>query len=113
MTSVQKGRQAEAAVVNYLLYREFTIVAKNWRNRFCEIDIIARRQQTIYFIEVKYRRNSGAGSPLEAVNPRKYRRMFAAAQRWIASNNWQGQSALMAIAVAGPKFTIVDYLTFV
>ena len=52
-----------------------SMVAKNFRNRSGEIDINAMDGETLVFVEVKYRKNTDAGSPLSAVDFRKQRQI--------------------------------------
>jgi len=54
-------------------------VARNWRTRRGEIDIIAREGPTLVFVEVKSRSRSGFGGPEAAVHAAKQRRLIAAA----------------------------------
>lgn len=113
-TSSQIGRHAEDIAAQYLLNREYAIVERNWRTRYCEIDLIARRFQTIYFVEVKYRRNNQQGSGLDYVTPFKRKRMAFAAQLWMHNHPWEhGNFSLAAIEVSGPGFDITNYLTLV
>ncbi len=51
------GREHERAAAAYLHKRGFTILLQNVRGRGYEIDIIAKRKDALYFVEVKYRRN--------------------------------------------------------
>ena len=62
------------------------MLARNWRVREGEIDLIARRDRTIVFCEVKTRRGDAFGTPAEAVTPRKQARMRKLAVRWLAEN---------------------------
>jgi len=50
------GRKGERATQRYLLSQGFTLEATNWRNKFGEMDIVARRGSTLHCIEVKTRR---------------------------------------------------------
>lgn len=110
-TTTGLGRQAEAAACRYLLNREYSIVTQNWRTPACEIDIIAQRYETIYFIEVKYRRRANWGSGFDYITPVKLRQMHFAAQLWLQSHRHvQQQPVLAAIEVGGPDFTVSNYL---
>lgn len=106
MTTTEIGRHAETAAAVYLATHGFAILARNWRTRWCEIDLIARRDQTVYFVEVKYRARPNWGSGLDCVTPAKLHQMRFAAQFWQSANSYSGKCQLLAIAVAGPDFTI-------
>lgn len=105
MTSFDTGRQAEQAAANHLQSQGYQILDQNWRTKWCEIDIVALKDQTIYFVEVKYRRTHNAGSGLDYITSRKLQQMTRAAESWLQINNWIGDSALSAIEVTGNNFT--------
>lgn len=69
----QVGAEQEAFVCEWLKARGYTIVARNFRCRTGEIDIVAREGGYLVFIEVKYRSHGASGLPQEAVDLRKQR----------------------------------------
>lgn len=69
------GKLAEAAVSRELIRKGYVIVERNWRSRFGEIDIIARRKACIIFIEVKARRRGSEFNPFDAVGHVKAQRL--------------------------------------
>ena len=73
------GPWGEALAADYLRKKHYTIVASRFRSRFGEIDLIARKDGYLIFVEVKYRSNRGYGSPCEAVDHRKQKRISNAA----------------------------------
>ena len=58
-----KGRAGESTAEEYLAVRGYDILEKNYRNRFGEIDIIAKDGETLVFIEVKTRNTGLHGLP--------------------------------------------------
>lgn len=69
------GRAGEDAAAAFLTARGWRVLARNVRRREGEVDIVARRDQTLAFVEVKTRSSSRFGSPGEAVTVRKQRRI--------------------------------------
>lgn len=65
------GGIKEQLAAKYLQDKGLHILETNYRNRFGEIDIIAKDNDTIVFIEVKYRKTASTGHPEEAVNYKK------------------------------------------
>lgn len=65
------GIRGENAAVTYLKQKGYRILFCNHKNQFGEIDIIARDQDWIVFVEVKTRSSTSAGHPTEAVNLKK------------------------------------------
>jgi putative endonuclease len=74
-TTRQLGAYGEELATRYLVDRGLTILARNWRSPLGEIDIIAREASTLVVCEVKTRRGTGFGDPLEAVTHEKARRL--------------------------------------
>ena len=82
-----KGNLGEDAAAQYLSERGYEILCRNYRIRDAEIDIVAYKDGTIIFAEVKLRKNNRMGAPAEAVNAAKQRRIISAAEGFIAKNN--------------------------
>lgn len=101
------GRAAEAAAAQFLIAKGCELLAANWRTRWCEIDLVARRGSAIYFVEVKYRASGTWGTGLDYITPAKLRQMHFAAQFWCAKNNWQGDYRLAALGLAGVPARVV------
>jgi len=106
MTSTETGRRAEGVVADFLRYKGCEIVAQNWRTRWCEIDVVALREQTMYFCEVKYRRTAIQGHGLDYITPKKLQQMSFAAESWVHRYGWRGEYQLCAVEVSGPQFQI-------
>ena len=110
MTTFDTGRKAEAAGVQFLKKQGYEIVEQNWRTRQCEIDVVARKDGTMYFVEVKYRQNVNQGSGLEYITPKKLQQMHFAAETWTHEHEWSGDYQLAAIEVSGTNFDITEFL---
>ncbi len=108
--STRLGRQAEAAAAREFKRKKCTILAQNWRTRWCEIDIIAKDKNNIYFAEVKYRGNDQQGLGLEYITPKKLAQMQFAAEFWLSQNDTKLNCKLVAIEVTGPKFMITAWI---
>jgi putative endonuclease len=77
------GEKTERLACLYLKGLGFEIVARNWRSRFGEIDIVAREGETLVFVEVKARSGDGFGGPEGAVDAPKQRRIAATAAQFV------------------------------
>ncbi len=100
------GKNAEEATSEYLRRNGFTILDQNWKTRQCEIDIIARKESCIYFVEVKYRTSASQGDGFEYVTASKQRQMAFAAQYWVTVNNWEDEYVLSAASVSGENYEV-------
>ena len=67
--------------------RGMTLLERNWRCRAGEVDLLLRDGNTLVVCEVKTRRGTGYGDPLEAVTPEKYQRLRTIASFWM---EWTG-----------------------
>ncbi len=110
MTATSTGRQAESKAASYLEKQGFSVLDQNWRTRYCEIDIVAQKDQTVYFVEVKYRASDSWGGGLEYITPNKLQQMSFAAEVWVSANQWQHDYQLAAIEVSGNDFTVTNFL---
>ncbi|WP_432511711.1 YraN family protein [Kineococcus sp. SYSU DK001] len=93
------GRYGERVAARWLTEAGMTVVERNWRCRRGEIDILARDGDVLVVCEVKTRRSSRAGTPAEAVTPRKLARLQDLAAEWL--------SARPGAAPGGVRFDVV------
>ncbi|OVE79321.1 hypothetical protein BVY00_00635 [bacterium G20] len=108
MTNIAIGRQAEAAVAADLERQGYKILDLNWKTKLCEIDVIARKDKIIYFVEVKYRAASGQGSGFEYITPKKLGQMQFAARLWNQTHDCNGDYRLLGAEVSGLNFEHIN-----
>ena len=108
--STEGGRRAEARAAQHLRAQGFRILEQNWRTRWCEIDLIARKGQVIYFVEVKYRGSSAQGGGLDYITPKKLQQMYFAATLWMASADAASDYRLAAMELSGPNYEVTAWL---
>ena len=77
------GERAEKLAAEYLARNGLAIVARNWRCRFGEIDLVARDGQTLVFVEVRARGSRGHGGAAESISAAKRRRLTATANYYL------------------------------
>ena len=80
----QLGKSGEDLAVDELVAQGYAILARRYRTRGGEIDIVAEEGGTVVFVEVKARASSDFGSAVEAVTPRKQRQMMMMARDYLA-----------------------------
>lgn len=85
-TTSELGAHGERIAVAYLTDAGLRVLDRNWRCRDGELDIVARDGDALVFCEVKTRRGTGYGEPVEAVGRIKQRRLRTLAQRWLAAH---------------------------
>ncbi|MCD8309149.1 MAG: YraN family protein [Clostridia bacterium] len=81
------GKKGEKLAAKYLKKNGYKIVARNYKNPFGEIDIIAKKEDTVVFCEVKTRLSDIFGVPSEAVDRNKCRRYVQGAKFFFAERN--------------------------
>jgi putative endonuclease len=80
------GRYGEELAARRLTAAGMTVLARNWRCREGEIDIVARDGDAVVFCEVKARTGNSYEDPMAAVGPRKADRLRRLAERWLADH---------------------------
>jgi Holliday junction resolvase-like predicted endonuclease len=88
----ENGKEAEEKASFYLQQQGFTVLDRNWRVSFAEIDIVAQKDDCIYFVEVKYKN--------------KLHKLELGANAWVQAKNWQGEYQLLIAEVTGNEFTV-------
>lgn len=84
MTTNETGLKGETAAAEFLRREGYDICARNWRTGPYELDIVARRDGILHFVEVKTRRAGGLTTPEMAVTTRKFRSLSRAASHYLA-----------------------------
>jgi putative endonuclease len=87
------GRRGEDVAEAFLRERRFEIVARNFRCRAGEIDLVALDGQALVFVEVRSRRGARAGSGLESVTGRKQAQVARVARHFLAARGWSEREA--------------------
>ncbi|HSX01795.1 MAG TPA: YraN family protein [Candidatus Saccharimonadia bacterium] len=109
--SVERGRAAEDLAAAYLEQRGLAIVDRNWRNRWCELDMVARGSHGIHFVEVKYRRRADWGTGFEHITRDKIQRLRRAAVAWNQAHRYVGGYQIDIISMVGElEAPAIEYL---
>jgi putative endonuclease len=101
MSTVDTGHSAESLAAGYLAQAGFQIVGRNWRTRWCEIDIVARHGSQLHFVEVKYRKTTAYGYAAEYISRDKSARLIRAALAWTQAHRYQGAYQIDVVTVEG------------
>jgi len=101
MNTTTTGNHAENAASEALQKQGYTILIQNWKTPFAEIDIVAEKNKTLYFVEVKYRRTDYAGDGFDYITTQKLSHMQRAAEAYVREAQWRAGYELMAVSVMG------------
>lgn len=104
------GDDAETKAAEYLMRQGYAIVARNWKNKYCEIDIISQKEGTLYFIEVKYRSSTQQGGGVAAITPKKLKQMQFAAEFYLHTVSRDQQTNARLAVIATERGKEIQYL---
>lgn len=93
------GRLGEKIAIDYLLQNNYQIIKKNFTCRWGEIDIIAKKDNILYFLEVKTRTTLKYGSPEESVNYFKLNSLKRAINFFLKKNKIKDKMKLAIISI--------------
>lgn len=101
------GARGEQLAADWYVARGYRLVARNWRCREGELDLVVARDGELVFCEVKTRSSDRFGTPAEAVTPAKQRRLRVLAARFLAAaEGAEGAGAGSARAGRGIRFDV-------
>ena len=81
----ERGKDAEARAATFLESRGLHIVARNYRGRYGEIDLIARDGKTLVFVEVRARAGNAFGGAAASITPAKRDKLTRTALQYLAT----------------------------
>lgn len=96
------GAWGEALAAEFLQTRGFTVVGRNYRTRYGEIDVIAQNQDYLIFAEVKLRKSAYFGAAREFVDARKQKKLRATASMWLEEHETGLQPRFDVIEIYAP-----------
>ena len=104
------GSFYEEMAVEYLKRNDFSIIEQNYCCKVGEIDIVATKQHVIHFVEVKYRKDLSHGFPVESVSKRKQKKLFRAAQWYLAERMMSQENVYCfdVISIVGVNVTFYE-----
>lgn len=112
LTSRTTGNRAEAAVRRYLQQQGLKFVDNNISSRRGEIDLIFKDNDTLVFIEVRYRKHHQYGNPVETVTYTKQQKIIQAAKHYLHQHQLT-DAVNCRFDVIGVSDNIVDHKTSV
>ena len=99
------GAEAEERAARYLAERGLAIVAKNYRTRFGEIDLVAREGETLVFVEVRMRSGDAFGGAASSITAGKCRRIESAARHYLAGMHSEPPCRFDVVTLDGKETT--------
>lgn len=108
----QTGNLGEEQAVQFLLEKGCQILTRNWRYLKGEIDIIAKDEEWLVFVEVKTRSTIDFGNPEEFVTPRQQKLIINTAHQFIVENDRQEEARfdVIGIVVQNDEVVQIDHI---
>jgi putative endonuclease len=103
------GARAEALAASFLARHGLAIVARNYRTRMGEIDLVARDGDTLVFVEVRQRASAAFGGAAESINAAKRARLIAAARAYLAKLPYEPACRFDAVLIDGTAPPTIDW----
>lgn len=110
------GDRAEEKMAEFLRQSGHFVLARNFKTKWCEIDIVSLKNKTIYFTEVKYRKNDDFGGAIQSIGEAKQKQMSYASEIFMNSGrvnakNLSDYQQQLAVGLVGSDFTVSDWFT--
>ena len=108
------GGRGEALAWDFLKKQGYNLIEKNFRNRFGEVDIIAKKDGFLIFLEVKTRRDDRFGIGAESVDWRKRQKLTRVAQAYLQTRGLENRPARFDVlsvtwdGVQEPDFLLLE-----
>ena len=109
-TTKQLGDRGEQIVVDYLVKSGHEIVARNYKTKLFEVDIISRKNEMLYFTEVKYRSGRDFGGALDFIDKKKQQKMHLAVEGFMATHpEYADFRPTLAVAAVEKDFCLEEW----
>ncbi len=107
---IKTGNQGESLAADFLLKKGYEVVARNYRYKHSEIDLIVKQETLLVFVEVKTRSSSSFGEPEAFVDSKKAAKIFEGADQYIHETNWIGNIRFDIVSVKmGAKAEVAHF----
>lgn len=102
-----KGQAAEAFACKYLQEKGLRLITKNFHSRFGEIDIIMQEENSLVFIEVRYRKNQDFGGAKASITPGKQKKIRNTALLYMQKKGHEFNARFDVIAITGEENNLI------
>ena len=110
ITTRQLGDRGEQVVVDYLEVSGHEIVARNYKTKLFEVDIISQKNEMLYFTEVKYRSDHDFGEALVFIDKKKQQKMHLAVEGFLAAHpEYTDFRPTLAVAAVEKDFKLEEW----
>jgi len=93
------GNKGETLACEYLERKGYKILARNYRSKWGEVDVIAKEKDIVVFVEVKTKTSDAFGEPWEMVNHWKVEQVKRMGEMWCREMGWEGRVRVDVVGV--------------
>ena len=109
-TNKQLGDRGEQVVADFLTAAGHEIVARNYKTKLFEVDIISQKAQVLYFTEVKYRSGRDFGEALDFIDKKKQQKMHLAVAGFLTAHpEYADFMSILAVAAVDKDFNLEEW----
>jgi len=107
--SREKGNLAEKKAIEFLKNNDFEIIDINFYSRYGEIDIIARKEDILHFIEVKS--STSYENAISNITPSKLQKIIKTSQIYMKKNNYYDNYIFDAVIITSNEIELIENIT--
>lgn len=111
--NTQLGQEGERIAMDYLIRNGYEILHQNYRNKRSEIDLIAKKNGIVVFVEVKMRSSVSFGPPEDAVDQKKEEQIMMGAEAFMEEEEWSGPIRFDILSIVKKKCRIDEIRHFI
>lgn len=106
---IKIGNKGEELAADFLVTKGYEIVTKNYRHKHAEIDLIAKKENVLVFVEVKTRSSVLFGEPEAFVTNKKASKVMEGAEQFMIENNWHGNIRFDIVSVKTGSTEVIEH----
>lgn len=95
----------------FLIESGYQVIERNFRTRFGELDIVAKDNGVLVFVEVKAKSSARFGSPGEMINNKKQHKLKNMAEAYIVEQKYEGPWRIDAVLIEGGTIEVLKNIT--
>lgn len=103
--NLELGCKGENIARRYLEDKGYCVIEQNHKTKYAEIDIIARHNDTLVFVEVRTRSGERFGLPEESLNRDKIRKLIKSSTAYVSGKQYRGHYRIDAVCIVLDKYT--------
>ncbi|MBI2624801.1 MAG: YraN family protein [Candidatus Nealsonbacteria bacterium] len=97
--NLKTGQTGERIAKEYLEKNGYKILEKNYRSKFAEIDLVAKKRNELIFVEVRTKKGELFGTPEDSLNKKKLNKLWWNAKSYASRIGWSGPYRIDAVCV--------------